>query len=100
MFLKYLSIGHHDLKHTAIMYNNLEIIRMDPVCFDDMKEIRVILCLITSSPNLKKLYISVSPYSLHSLVNFVSFYKLNMNSSVINFYITKYLMEFSSVHQT
>ncbi|CAJ2648319.1 unnamed protein product [Trifolium pratense] len=59
-FTKYLSIGNHDLRHLAIMFNNLERIQMAPVNFSDMKERRTVLRLITSSPNLKKLCISGS----------------------------------------
>ncbi|XP_058772194.1 F-box/FBD/LRR-repeat protein At1g13570-like [Vicia villosa] len=58
-FTKYLSIGN-DLGHPAIMYNNLETIEMYQVSFEDMKEILVVLRLITSSPNLKELHISGS----------------------------------------
>lgn len=59
MFLKYLSIGN-DLRHLALMFNNLECIQMCPVSFMDMKEILVVLRLIKCSPNLKELHISVS----------------------------------------
>ncbi|XP_004490302.1 F-box/FBD/LRR-repeat protein At1g13570-like [Cicer arietinum] len=58
-FTKYLSIGN-DLGHLSIMYNNLEVIEMYQVSFDDMKEILVVLRLITNSPNLKELHISGS----------------------------------------
>jgi len=53
----------NDLGHLAIMYNNLETIEMYQVSFEDMKEILVVFRLITSSPNLNELHISVSPCS-------------------------------------
>ncbi|CAL5189146.1 unnamed protein product [Lathyrus oleraceus] len=56
-FTKYLSIGN-DLRHLALMFNNLECIQMRPVSFMDMKEILVVLRLIKCSPNLKELHIS------------------------------------------
>ncbi|KAL5179533.1 F-box/FBD/LRR-repeat protein [Glycine soja] len=59
-FTKYLSIGI-DFVHPPMMYNNLETIELYQVNFEDMVEILVILRLITSSPNLKELQISVSP---------------------------------------
>lgn len=62
-FLKYLSIGN-DPGNLPLIYNNLETIELDQVSFEDMKEILVVLRLITSSPNLKELRISVSPFSL------------------------------------
>lgn len=58
--MKYLSIGI-DFVHPPMMYNNLETIELYQVNFEDMVEILVILRLITSSPNLKELQISVSP---------------------------------------
>lgn len=68
-FLKYLSIGN-DPGQLPITYNNLETIQLYQVSFEDMKEILVVLRLITSSPNLKELQISVSPciYKLRSIV--------------------------------
>lgn len=47
--------------HLPIMYHNLETIELYQVNFEDTKEIIVILRMITSSPNLKELQISVSP---------------------------------------
>lgn len=43
-----------------IKYINLKIIELYQVSFEDMKEILVVLRLITNSPNLKELQISVS----------------------------------------
>ncbi|CAI8595622.1 unnamed protein product [Vicia faba] len=56
-FTKYLSIGN-ELRHLAMMFNNLECIQLRPVCFTDTKEILVVLGLIRCSPNLKELQIS------------------------------------------
>ncbi|KAL1317806.1 hypothetical protein HN51_069994 [Arachis hypogaea] len=58
-FTKYLSIGN-DLGCLPIIYKNLETIELNQVSFEDMKEILVVLRLITSSPNLKELQISGS----------------------------------------
>ncbi|MED6213011.1 hypothetical protein PIB30_089135 [Stylosanthes scabra] len=58
-FTKYLSIGN-DPGCLPIMYKNLETIELNQVSFEDMKEILVVLSLITSSPNLKELQISGS----------------------------------------
>ncbi|XP_061340751.1 F-box/FBD/LRR-repeat protein At1g13570 [Gastrolobium bilobum] len=58
-FTKYLSIGN-DPWHLPIMYNNLKTVELYEVNFEDMKEILVVLRLITSSPNLKELHISAS----------------------------------------
>lgn len=73
-FTKYLSIGN-DPRPRPIMYNKLETIELYQVSFEDMKEILVVLRLITSSPNLKELQISVSPYSLQKWrkLNFLCF---------------------------
>jgi len=73
-FLKYLSIGI-DSVHLPIMYHNLETIELYQVNFEDTKEIFVILRMITSSPNLKELQISVSPRSLIARVEIFGFYK-------------------------
>lgn len=56
---KYLSIGH-DLERLTITYSHLKVIELYQVSFEDMKEILVVLRLITSSPNLEELHISVS----------------------------------------
>ncbi|KAG6736491.1 hypothetical protein POTOM_060730 [Populus tomentosa] len=44
----------------AITYSRLKIIELYQVSFEDTKEIRVVLCLITNSPNLKEFRISGS----------------------------------------
>lgn len=71
-FLQYLSIGN-DSRHLAIAYNNLKTIELYQVSFEDMKEILVVIRLITSSPNLKELQVSVSPYLLHGREKFPPF---------------------------
>lgn len=57
--LKYLSIGD-DRGRLSVTYSHLKIIELYQVSFEDMKEILVVLHLITNSPNLKELQISVS----------------------------------------
>lgn len=57
--LKYLSIGD-DQGRLPVTYSHLKIIELYEVSFEDMKEILVVLHLITNSPNLKELQISVS----------------------------------------
>lgn len=62
--------------HLPIMYHNLETIELYQVNFEDTKEILVILRMITSSPNLKELQISVSSRSLLiAEVEIFGFYK-------------------------
>ncbi|KAI9073482.1 hypothetical protein K1719_027985 [Acacia pycnantha] len=58
-FTKYLSIGN-DPGKLPVTYRNLETVELFQVSFEDMKEILVVLRLITSSPNLKELQISGS----------------------------------------
>lgn len=58
-FTKFLSIGN-DLGRLPITYNHLKIIELYQVSFEDMKEILVIIRLITNSPNLLELCISGS----------------------------------------
>nr|XP_004297176.2 PREDICTED: F-box/FBD/LRR-repeat protein At1g13570 [Fragaria vesca subsp. vesca]XP_011462959.1 PREDICTED: F-box/FBD/LRR-repeat protein At1g13570 [Fragaria vesca subsp. vesca] len=58
-FTKYLSIGK-DPGVLPITYNHLKIIELYQVSFEDMKEILVVLRLITNSPNLKELQLSGS----------------------------------------
>lgn len=67
-FLKYLSIGN-DPGQLPITYSKLETIELYQVSFEDMKEILVVLRLITSSPNLKELQISVCPYEFEAKRN-------------------------------
>lgn len=59
--LKYLSIGD-DPGRLPITYNHLKVIELYQVSFEDMKEILVVIQLITNSPNLKELHISVSHF--------------------------------------
>ncbi|KAM1633193.1 hypothetical protein ACFXTN_010290 [Malus domestica] len=65
-FTKYLSIGN-DLGILPITYNRLKIIELYQVSFEDMKEILVVLRLITSAPNLKELQISGSSNTLAAI---------------------------------
>ncbi|KAL3582037.1 hypothetical protein D5086_016369 [Populus alba] len=58
-FANYLSIGDYP-GTLAITYSRLKIIELYQVSFEDTKEIRVVLCLITNSPNLKEFRISGS----------------------------------------
>ncbi|XP_031386553.1 F-box/FBD/LRR-repeat protein At1g13570 isoform X2 [Punica granatum] len=58
-FTKYLSIGDYPATF-SITYDRLKVIELYQVSFEDMKEILVVLRLITSSPNLRELTISVS----------------------------------------
>uniref|UniRef100_A0A2K1ZFE4 FBD domain-containing protein n=1 Tax=Populus trichocarpa TaxID=3694 RepID=A0A2K1ZFE4_POPTR len=58
-FAKYLSIGDYP-GTLAITYSRLKIIELYQVSFEDTKEIRVVLCLITNSPHLKDFRISGS----------------------------------------
>ncbi|XP_062111251.1 F-box/FBD/LRR-repeat protein At1g13570 isoform X1 [Humulus lupulus] len=56
-FTKYLSIGY-DLGKLLVTYKHLKVVELNQVCFEDRKEIYVVLRLITSSPNLTELQIS------------------------------------------
>lgn len=56
---KYLSVGY-ELKEPPITYSHLKVIGLYQVSFDDVKEICVVLRLVTSSPNLQEFQISVS----------------------------------------
>ncbi|EEF47643.1 ubiquitin-protein ligase, putative [Ricinus communis] len=62
-FTKYLSIGDYPGRH-PITYSCLKVIELYQVSFEDMKEIHVVLRLITNSPNLKELQISGSSNTL------------------------------------
>ncbi|XVF15212.1 hypothetical protein REPUB_Repub09cG0131000 [Reevesia pubescens] len=53
-FTKYLSIGD-DPRRLPITYNHLKVVESYQVSFEDIKEILVVLRLITNSPNLKEL---------------------------------------------
>ncbi|KAI4317400.1 hypothetical protein L6164_025269 [Bauhinia variegata] len=55
-FTKYLSLGN--FARTRPTTYNLKIIELGDVSFVDLEEIRVVLRLITNSPNLEQLYIS------------------------------------------
>lgn len=70
-FFKYLSIGK-DPGVLPITYNHLKIIELYQVSFEDMKETLVVLRLITNSPNLKELQLSVS-YCEHVVLFFLMF---------------------------
>ncbi|BBG94397.1 F-box/RNI-like superfamily protein [Prunus dulcis] len=65
-FTKYLSIGN-DQGILPITYNHLKIIELYQVSFEDMKEILVVLRLITNSPNLQELQISGSSNTLAAI---------------------------------
>lgn len=65
-FTKYLSIGDYPGKH-SITYSRLKIIELCQVSFEDMKEILVVLHLITNSPNLEELRISGSSNTLAAI---------------------------------
>lgn len=65
-FTKYLTVGD-DPGRLPIKYINLKIIELYQVSFEDMKEILVVLRLITNSPNLKELQISSSLNTLTAM---------------------------------
>ncbi|XWS69553.1 hypothetical protein CRYUN_Cryun04dG0188700 [Craigia yunnanensis] len=65
-FTKYLSIGD-DLGRLPITYNHLKVVELYQVSFEDMKEILIVLRLITNSPNLKELQISGSSNTLAAI---------------------------------
>ncbi|XP_041010378.1 inorganic pyrophosphatase TTM2 isoform X2 [Juglans microcarpa x Juglans regia] len=65
-FTKYLSIGD-DRGRLSVTYSHLKIIELYQVSFEDMKEILVVLHLITNSPNLKELQISGSSNTLAAM---------------------------------
>ncbi|XP_044493003.1 F-box/FBD/LRR-repeat protein At1g13570-like isoform X2 [Mangifera indica] len=56
-FTKYLSVGN-DPGRLPITYSRLHTIELYEVNFEDLKEIMVVIRLITNSPNLKELQIS------------------------------------------
>ncbi|CAO2828447.1 unnamed protein product [Amaranthus hypochondriacus] len=58
-FTKYLSIGIEQWT-PRFTYSHLKIIELYQVSFEDMKELLVVLRLITNSPNLHELHISGS----------------------------------------
>ncbi|XP_021755473.1 F-box/FBD/LRR-repeat protein At1g13570-like [Chenopodium quinoa] len=58
-FTKYLSIGIEQWT-PSLTYSHLKIIELNQVSFEDMKELLVVLRLITNSPNLQELQISGS----------------------------------------
>ncbi|XP_065880025.1 F-box/FBD/LRR-repeat protein At1g13570 [Euphorbia lathyris] len=65
-FTKYLSIGDYPGR-LPITYSYLKNIELYQVSFEDMKEILVVLRLITNSPNLKELKISGSSNTLAAI---------------------------------
>ncbi|KNA10132.1 hypothetical protein SOVF_147270 [Spinacia oleracea] len=58
-FTKYLSIGIEQWT-PSLTYSHLKVIELNQVSFEDMKELLVVLRLITNSPNLQELQISGS----------------------------------------
>ncbi|KMT08378.1 hypothetical protein BVRB_6g140570 [Beta vulgaris subsp. vulgaris] len=58
-FTKYLSIGIEQWT-PSLTYNHLKILELYQVSFEDLKELQVVLRLITNSPNLQELQISGS----------------------------------------
>ncbi|XP_050221212.1 F-box/FBD/LRR-repeat protein At1g13570-like [Mercurialis annua] len=62
-FTKFLSIGDYPGRY-SITYSCLKVIELYQVSFEDMKEIHIVLRLITNSPNLKELRISGSSNTL------------------------------------
>ncbi|KAL8224330.1 hypothetical protein R6Q57_019805 [Mikania cordata] len=58
-FTKYMSIGN-TLAKTQITYQQLKVIELYQISFEDMKEIMVVLRLIFNAPNLQELHISGS----------------------------------------
>ncbi|XP_031278053.1 F-box/FBD/LRR-repeat protein At1g13570-like [Pistacia vera] len=65
-FTKYLSIGNGPGR-LPITYSRLHTIELCQVSFEDMKEILVVIRLITNSPNLKELQISGSSNTLAAI---------------------------------
>ncbi|XP_024989650.1 F-box/FBD/LRR-repeat protein At1g13570 isoform X2 [Cynara cardunculus var. scolymus] len=61
-FTKYMSIGN-TLGKTQMTYQQLKVIELYQVSFEDMKEIMVVLRLILNAPNLQELQISGSSNS-------------------------------------
>lgn len=61
-FTKYMSIGN-TLENTQMTYQQLKVIELYQVSFEDMKEIMVVLRLILNAPNLQELQISGSSNS-------------------------------------
>jgi len=66
LFLQYLSIGI-DQWRPQVTYDHLKIIELQQVSFEDINEILVVIRLITNSPNLEELHISVSHDQVISL---------------------------------
>lgn len=62
-FTKYLSIGN-DPGELPITYSHLKFIELNQVSFEDMKEVLVVVRLVTHSPNLRELQISGSSNTL------------------------------------
>ncbi|CAI0552735.1 unnamed protein product [Linum tenue] len=61
-FTKYLSVGNRPGK-LQITYSHLRVIELYQVSFEDMKEILVVLRLITNAPSLTELKISGSSHT-------------------------------------
>ncbi|CAN0876706.1 F-box/FBD/LRR-repeat protein At1g13570 [Linum grandiflorum] len=64
-FTKYLSVGNPG--KLQITYDHLRVVELYQVSFEDMKEISVVLRLITNAPNLTELRISGSSHTLAAM---------------------------------
>ena len=66
LFVQYLRIGI-DQWRPLVTHRHLKIIEFKEVSFEDVSEILVVIRLITNSPNLQKLSISVCDEEVVSL---------------------------------
>ncbi|KAF5727782.1 hypothetical protein HS088_TW22G01479 [Tripterygium wilfordii] len=77
-FIKYLSVGNIPLRLPTTL-NRLKSLELPAIYFNCIDDVRFALCLIKSSPNLKKLKIEVSfskPWMI-ILIPYSNFWKLN-----------------------